>query len=285
MGSLFSIESEHNNIQRTTNFRSENHNSLPITEQYRTERIPLEQKINQLPLIKKTQPVRNPFKLDKESVKLIEIGEFNDLLAISFSFDSDCEGSISLYQNTSQLENPEETGKLFTNDCVLEESFLLGKNHQYISKPFIYKHPPLNNKNVTEDAIIYPLVICFNRSNHEKNTTEKYVDSMCVYFSIKNIEDKFYAKEIQRTVIVGKKILLIKDWFDSGQPTYSKDQTHDNLKKKSTDCVICMEKLCNITIFPCLHMALCDDCAEYIRNNSMSCPICRCKIIEFWKTN
>jgi len=43
-------------------------------------------------------------------------------------------------------------------------------------------------------------------------------------------------------------------------------------------CVVCMDAARNARIVPCLHAALCEDCAEELRKQDYPCPICSGKI-------
>ncbi len=44
------------------------------------------------------------------------------------------------------------------------------------------------------------------------------------------------------------------------------------------ECIICMSEPRNTTVLPCRHMCLCGECAEALRRNGSTCPICRTKV-------
>jgi hypothetical protein len=44
------------------------------------------------------------------------------------------------------------------------------------------------------------------------------------------------------------------------------------------ECIICMCEPRNTTVLPCRHMCLCGECAEALRKNQSTCPICRTKV-------
>jgi E3 ubiquitin-protein ligase MGRN1 len=44
------------------------------------------------------------------------------------------------------------------------------------------------------------------------------------------------------------------------------------------ECIICMSEPRNTTVLPCRHMCLCGECAEMLRKNSSTCPICRTRV-------
>mmetsp|Transcript_38527 Transcript_38527/g.121417 ORF Transcript_38527/g.121417 Transcript_38527/m.121417 type:complete len:375 (+) Transcript_38527:746-1870(+) len=48
--------------------------------------------------------------------------------------------------------------------------------------------------------------------------------------------------------------------------------------EEGEECAVCMEMAKNAILFPCGHQDLCIGCAEHIKNNGGTCPVCRHKI-------
>ncbi|XP_069125469.1 E3 ubiquitin-protein ligase MGRN1-like [Argopecten irradians] len=49
----------------------------------------------------------------------------------------------------------------------------------------------------------------------------------------------------------------------------------DDLEDSGAECVICMSDMRDTLILPCRHLCLCSTCAESLRYQASSCPICR----------
>ncbi len=45
--------------------------------------------------------------------------------------------------------------------------------------------------------------------------------------------------------------------------------------KDSLQCKVCMDSKCSVILMPCMHVCLCEDCAEDIRAADGKCPMCR----------
>ncbi|KAL4240040.1 hypothetical protein ACF0H5_000835 [Mactra antiquata] len=53
------------------------------------------------------------------------------------------------------------------------------------------------------------------------------------------------------------------------------DGDDDDLEDSGAECVICMSDMRDTLILPCRHLCLCSTCAESLRYQASSCPICR----------
>lgn len=51
----------------------------------------------------------------------------------------------------------------------------------------------------------------------------------------------------------------------------SDEENSDN----SNECVVCLSDLRDTLILPCRHLCLCNSCADTLRYQASSCPICR----------
>jgi hypothetical protein len=60
---------------------------------------------------------------------------------------------------------------------------------------------------------------------------------------------------------------------DLAVETWRKRATRLRSSVDSLKCVVCMERVRNVVIKPCAHLALCDACCKRI--DASSCPICR----------
>ena len=60
-----------------------------------------------------------------------------------------------------------------------------------------------------------------------------------------------------------------------------------NLKKDFRDvsdkliCIICQENDREVVILPCKHLCLCQFCADKIKGNKKTCPVCRQPISDY----
>ena len=58
---------------------------------------------------------------------------------------------------------------------------------------------------------------------------------------------------------------------------------HSEASDMEKDCAICMDKVRNCLMRPCLHVVTCYDCASMLINRRDGCPICRKDILEIIK--
>ncbi|CAI5703072.1 hypothetical protein KXD40_003948 [Peronospora effusa] len=65
---------------------------------------------------------------------------------------------------------------------------------------------------------------------------------------------------------------------EQDQAAATQTAKNENEIHEGAECIICLCEPRNTTILPCRHMCLCSDCAEAIRMNSSTCPICRTRV-------
>ena len=49
-------------------------------------------------------------------------------------------------------------------------------------------------------------------------------------------------------------------------------------EKRDAECVVCLDKPKDHLIMPCMHMCLCEECAQDFGDPKASCPICGKKV-------
>lgn len=58
--------------------------------------------------------------------------------------------------------------------------------------------------------------------------------------------------------------------------SFGDSQNRDSLTGTTFECVICMSDERDTMLLPCRHLCLCNSCAQSLRYQASSCPICRC---------
>lgn len=73
---------------------------------------------------------------------------------------------------------------------------------------------------------------------------------------------------------IGGVITAIEDAYGISKSSLAETQDKE-------DCLICMGNPVNTMIKPCNHMAMCNECAEILKQKSSICPLCKAKISNF----
>jgi len=95
--------------------------------------------------------------------------------------------------------------------------------------------------------------------------TEQIFFTYCVFE--KNSQDNWSLKAVKQRVRIGKFAFSLQEIYGIEKKTKGEEL--------ESECVICMDDPRDTLILPCRHLAVCAECAEKIRYQQSSCPICR----------
>ena len=211
----------------------------------------------------KTQAIKNPLQLDRNSIKL-EKDAFNpNIYYISFIYSTDREIYANFYYNSSFDAGAKDNifyhpTQSFKNDIIrltLEPGInktcmdkLLILNIDYFFKYKIY------DKNLT-DFIIELYSLDRNRN------VECILSTFCKVFN-KPREGKFEMKSVcQKYKVQNSEWYNLQDIF--------------GLSSEENLCEICYDAKKNTFFEPCKHSFACKDCAITLIIKSGKCPVCR----------
>mmetsp|Transcript_9608 Transcript_9608/g.15744 ORF Transcript_9608/g.15744 Transcript_9608/m.15744 type:complete len:303 (-) Transcript_9608:74-982(-) len=243
------------------------------------------------PKLRRADNVRNCINMIKDSAVLTTINDDQSAetsdqvkLALSFKFDAECAGKIKVYIIAEQSKM--DDGPLFSSKAVFEHEFTAGKAQQFDGK---HTEVIIDVGQFSVPDLLYhkgsdttPVVVELSRSPQVESETSncKLADSQCVYFTLAKSQEEFAIKELQRSVVVEKRIYIVKEMYGS---LATGEEIATNELDTSKECVVCLSESRNTTILPCMHMCLCVDCASRLTIGGAKCPLCRTDIQEFWQ--
>jgi len=160
--------------------------------------------------------------------------------------------------------------KLFVGDNEVFFGEYLDGFNQIVTTNEINLNSLQNNVNISldeeEDSKI-PVTILL-KSNQESNNV---IGQLTTFATIQKLETSFMIKVENQIASVGSKRYVIYDIYGTD-------------KGEIEDCVVCLSEVRNTIILPCRHLCVCHNCAEVLKYQSNSCPICRSESRAFIKT-
>ncbi|KAK3087412.1 hypothetical protein FSP39_005565 [Pinctada imbricata] len=87
----------------------------------------------------------------------------------------------------------------------------------------------------------------------------------------------YIIKPLKQKQFVDGTLYLLQEIYgiENKQVDRSKLDPDDDVEDSGAECVICMSDMRDTLILPCRHLCLCATCAESLRYQASSCPICR----------
>jgi E3 ubiquitin-protein ligase MGRN1 len=201
--------------------------------------------------------------INKNSFKIVQL---NDDFFLSFTFDSLKTCFITIYYFGTEVLNKTEDHTLYFT--VNTEKYPTPSSYKFL-KGFNQTFPEgassikLNNFAcdiiVAEANNIYPIIVTIRPESESPNPYESSF--------IKLSKDGYSWKP---TVVMQKMHLEGSSYYLN--EIYGLSRTvHD-----SDDCIICLSGKSIVTMMPCKHLCLCQECAKILsESNVKKCPICR----------
>ncbi|XP_028845517.1 putative E3 ubiquitin-protein ligase MGRN1 isoform X3 [Denticeps clupeoides] len=91
-----------------------------------------------------------------------------------------------------------------------------------------------------------------------------------------NVDGSFSVKPLKQKQIVDGVTYLLQEIYGIENRTSLETKMEDEeTSGKSSECVVCLADLRDTLILPCRHLCLCSVCADTLRYQANSCPICR----------
>jgi len=191
----------------------------------------------------------------RDTIKLVK--NESGLYSMEFIIDTDATVNITVYQHTQ-----EDVGG---NSIAFTSPTSVSKTWEYraeIGQKFYQPEFTLNPELYGPDMFTMlpgehiPLVI------HCTVGSTKHAH--CVYAMFEKCSDGSFAVKVvkQKQMIDGVVFIL--------QEIYGMEKDEG-----SGECVICMGSARDTMILPCRHLCLCNTCADSLRFQASSCPICR----------
>ncbi|OAF67975.1 Mahogunin RING finger protein 1 [Intoshia linei] len=220
--------------------------------------------LNDKALTKLEKPIKiiqSLIHIRKDTVKLVSEGEMYKLI---FNFDSDVPTLVNVHKHaTESVTNGELKVKCTNYGILLEKkNYEVGNCLTYESEPITFDSNHIKKpSNNFSRKIVYPIIVEISNKD-QKDNVQHHLALITVNF----IRNTFMIHCVRQKQVIGKFVYFLSDIY--GTEKNSDDDT-------SQECVICMTEKRDTIILPCRHLCLCEECAEAIRYQSITCPICR----------
>lgn len=181
-------------------------------------------------------------------------------ISITFSYDSNCDGSISVYFLAAERLSEKGLTECYYIDTVRFPSPIIkyfGANlDQVFDEEIIFD---LNKYSFSEltfaDEKTYPLVIEI-RDNETPNSIER------TYVKFKYLGGNWETDVIAQRLTIGNEVFDVNEFYGAEEET--------------KECVVCLTNHRETLLLPCYHMCLCGGCSNIMRSQyDFKCPMCR----------
>lgn len=224
--------------------------------------------------------LRSLISIRKDTLRLVRsAGEEQDGTGynVEFTFDADARVAITIYcQATEAMQNGRASYTV--RDCSLQSEtihFTRGVcQHFCLPTHTIDPSGWLEDEMSGSEGAVYPMVIHAVVEEGEEHLGHSHV--LLTTFD-KNLDGNCSVKPLkQKQVVDGVSYLLqeiygIENKYNSQEWKGGDDELGDN----SAECVVCLSDVRDTLILPCRHLCLCNNCADTLRYQASSCPICR----------
>ncbi|KAL9688781.1 hypothetical protein QQ045_033205 [Rhodiola kirilowii] len=231
--------------------------------------------------------VKNYVNVRKDSVK-IEADERNpDHFLVSFKFDAELDGSITIYY-FAKVEDDCKISSLFPKAYTpAKVPFKKGSGQKFQQASGtgfdlgFFELDDLAKPSPAED--VFPLVIAAETSmptdgQPDEQMPIKYPHMQITQGVLIKKDTGFHVKVMKQILLIDEVRYELRDLFgteSSSTPESSKDDSD-----AGKECVICLTEPKDTAVLPCRHMCMCSECARALRFQSDKCPICRQPIEE-----
>lgn len=200
--------------------------------------------------------------LHKNSLKLIES---LDSLYLTFKYDSLCICIITVYYFGVEIFNKNEDHTLY-----------FAVNTEKYPKPSSFKFP----KGMNSEFPVNIAKISMSEYEQDLDST-KSQNQYHVIVTIKPAEGSHFPYESSFVKIEkerdGWKLTVLKQKIHFENSSFYLNEIY-GLSDQGDDnyCVVCLSGKSKVTLMPCKHLCLCDECAKILAEASIKkCPICR----------
>eukprot|EP00118_Oscarella_pearsei_P000258 m.4543 g.4543 ORF g.4543 m.4543 type:complete len:438 (+) comp10926_c0_seq2:28-1341(+) len=233
-----------------------------------------------------TKTIRSLINIRKDTLKLVR--NSSNKYHLQFVFDSDVKCTAKIYvfavedTENGHLKYKSKQSK-WSPPCF---SFKRGSGQVFVETDgYAITPDKWNQEDLSfnrDKPVHYPLVIHMEAANEEDRghshsliaSIEKSSDGC---YTLKPVKQKqmidgclFILQEIYGLENKDKKSKLYSDGDDDID-----EENEDNISQNGIECVICMGEPKDTLFLPCRHLCVCHECAESLREQSSSCPICR----------
>lgn len=240
-----------------------------------------------------TKTLKSLVNIRKDTLRLVRIPEveklqpeendesLNNKYNLEFTFDCDvkcsikimlfCTEEISNGQISYQSREPSLNSDTFhykrgAGQLFQQSSYMIDPSKLFSDEELQY--------NQDKDEI--PVVIqCI--AEDEENSLHAHMTFAVIERS--SLDGCYVMKPLKQKQFVHGLCYLLQEIYGienkHNEKVKDDDGDEDDFEDSGAECVICMSDMRDTLILPCRHLCLCSTCAESLRYQASSCPICR----------
>ncbi|XP_049624416.1 E3 ubiquitin-protein ligase MGRN1 isoform X1 [Suncus etruscus] len=234
--------------------------------------------------------LRSLVNIRKDSLRLVRYKDGSDspcedsdrpraLYSLEFTFDADARVAITVYcQAAEEVLNGSAVYSPRSPTLRSETVHYKRGVGQHFSLPSFkidfseWKDEELN---FDLDRGVFPVVIQAVVDEGDVVEVTGHAHVLLAAFE-KHVDGSFSVKPLKQKQIVDRVSYLLQEIYGienkNSQETKPTDEENSD---NSSECVVCLSDLRDTLILPCRHLCLCNSCADTLRYQASSCPICR----------
>ncbi|XP_031303547.1 E3 ubiquitin-protein ligase MGRN1 isoform X1 [Camelus dromedarius] len=201
------------------------------------------------------------------------------LYSLEFTFDADARVAITIYcQAVEEFLNG--TAVYSAKSPALQSEtvhYKRGVSQQFSLPSFKIDFSEWKDDelNFDLDRGVFPVVIQAVVDEGDVVEVTGHAHVLLAAFE-KHVDGSFSVKPLKQKQIVDRVSYLLQEIYGienkNNQETKPSDEENGD---NSSECVVCLSDLRDTLILPCRHLCLCNSCADTLRYQASSCPICR----------
>ncbi|XP_057343699.1 E3 ubiquitin-protein ligase MGRN1 isoform X1 [Manis pentadactyla] len=234
--------------------------------------------------------LRSLVNIRKDSLRLVRYKDGADspsedsekprvLYSLEFTFDADARVAITIYCQAAE-EFLHGTAAYSPRSPSLQSEtvhYKRGVSQQFSLPSFKIDFSEWKDEelNFDLDRGVFPVVIHAVVDEGDVVEVTGHAHVLLAAFE-KHVDGSFSVKPLKQKQIVDRVSYLLQEIYgienkNSQETKLSDEENSDN----SNECVVCLSDLRDTLILPCRHLCLCNSCADTLRYQASSCPICR----------
>lgn len=241
-----------------------------------------------------TKPLKSLVNIRKDSLKFVKVedseqrpeGDESDesdpsstKYNIEFTFDSDSKCAITIYYFATEDVNNGQITFQTKEACLNSETFHYkrGANQLFSQSTHVLDPSKFSDEEWQYDPVkeTIPVVIScvVEDDDHPCHCHMTYA-----VVEKSSVDGGYMIKALKQKQFVDGLLYLLQEIYgiENKQTDRSKlEDPDDEVEDSGAECVICMSDMRDTLILPCRHLCLCSNCAESLRYQASSCPICR----------
>lgn len=231
--------------------------------------------------MKETQTITNDVNLIKSSLKILPDETHPSKYRLKFQFDAAKDCTVQIFFMAEETGDSASTLKYNSKTVMPKREFPAGLGLEFESEEYfdtsVYESSDLE---MIDEKRCIPVVIHLGTVETSCEIQSQFTLAKLLYDETKKT---YSIAVLKQTILINDDIFELHDIYGlEGAAKVTKDDetgtTNDIELDDDTDCVICLTEPRNTTVLPCRHMCLCQGCAESLRSQSNSCPICRTNV-------